>query len=96
VCVNDPLAALARQFLEKRGVAVPKRISLVAFDNSRLSYRTDVSSYDFGYERTGNLAVSCLAYPRLLRTARSPVVHVEGQLVVRSSTGQAGQAAGTH
>jgi DNA-binding LacI/PurR family transcriptional regulator/DNA-binding FadR family transcriptional regulator len=88
VCVNDPLAAIALKFLQDRGIAVPGRIALAAFDNARPSYRSDITSYDFGYERIGNLAVSRLAHPRLLGASRSPVMHVEGQLVARRSTAE--------
>lgn len=86
VCCTDQLAAVARDFLKAHGMAVPGRIALVGFGNTRLSYRADISSYDFGYERIGNLAVSYLVYPRLRPRSDSPITHVSGQLVTRAST----------
>lgn len=91
VCVNDSLAVLAHAFLAEQGVKVPGDISIVSFDNSQPSYRADLTSFDFGYDRIGHLAVSVLAAPRLLPAGQRVPWHVPGQLVVRGSSGAGGR-----
>ncbi len=89
VCVNDELASAALHFLSRAGVRVPQDISLVGFDNAPLAARLGISTYDFCYDRMGNLAVQWLANPSSLSRKMRKTMLVEGAVLMRPSLGPA-------
>lgn len=90
VCANDELASAALHFLSRAGVRVPQDISLIGFDNSPLAARLGISTYDFCYDRMGNLAVQWLANPASISRKMRKTMLVEGAVLMRPSLGAAG------
>lgn len=89
VCANDDVAALAKAFLDQHRVQVPREISLVALDNSPITYLLGITSWDFGSARMGQMAIRCLSHGESLERARDGAVILPGQLLLRHTTGPA-------
>lgn len=89
VCANDELAALAHHFLRRNGKRISQDLSLVGFDNAPLAARMGIATYDFGYDRMGNMAVHWLADPGSVTPNRRKTITHIGTVLVRSSVGGA-------
>jgi DNA-binding LacI/PurR family transcriptional regulator len=87
VALNDDIACLASSFLARRKIAVPGRISVCGFDNSAISRRLGITTYDFGYDRLGHTAIQYLLRPSAFRGPDKRWVNIAGQVIVRESTG---------
>jgi DNA-binding LacI/PurR family transcriptional regulator len=87
VCVNDDIASMVLHHLEQRGWKVPEEVSVVGFDNRHIAARMDLTTYDFGFDKMGHLAMNCLA-GRVRSLNRGVTrVSVDGDVVVRASAG---------
>jgi DNA-binding LacI/PurR family transcriptional regulator len=85
VCANDEVAALAVHFLRGATTKRSRRISVVGFDNTPISYMMGFSSYDFGHRAMAHLALECIAHPDSVRKADGGRIAVEGHIVERRS-----------
>jgi DNA-binding LacI/PurR family transcriptional regulator len=91
ICANDRLALIALSFLSERGVAVPKDLLIVGFDNMPVkTFDQRLTSYDFnasGYvHRMLNFIVRP---PRPRGQYRHATIEVEGTVMLRDTTGPA-------
>lgn len=89
VCANDELASAALHFLTQANVRVPGDLSLVGFDNAPLAARLGISTYDFCYDRMGNLAVQWLANPSSISRKMHKTMRIDGTVLTRPSLGPA-------
>jgi len=87
ICLNDETAAMAIHFLNRRNIRPGEDISVFGFDNSRLAYTMDISSYDFNFAGVGHVAVRWLERPGALNTEPKGEYVANGFIVERSSTG---------
>lgn len=88
VCANDALALRCLSVLRQRGNAVPRRVSVMGFDDSLEASYEKLTSYNFNYSALtqamlGNLTGSPAI--RALRTRRKPI-EIDGFVTERSST----------
>jgi len=86
--INDVTAFSAYGFLQKNGYRIPRHLSVAGFDNSPLTYRLGITSYDLNLEGMGHLAIQCLAHPERVRRNSEGNIVVKGVLVRRHSTGK--------
>jgi DNA-binding LacI/PurR family transcriptional regulator len=86
---QDFTAVLAHEYLKQQNIAVPGRISLCGFDNTRMSIVDDLTSYNFLF---GNIAADALAYiinPAAPAFAGRRQIECPGTIIQRSTTGKA-------
>lgn len=86
VC-SDPTATLmASDFLQRRGVRIPRDLSLIGFANQdlRVAIR-GINMYDFQVERMGYLAAHCLLGDIPIKKSKQGVVECPGRVVERGS-----------
>jgi DNA-binding LacI/PurR family transcriptional regulator len=93
VCLNDDIASVALRYLQRRRRRVPEDVSVVGFDNRHIAARMNLTSYDFGFDKMGHLAVGCLAGQGRAAAQLVSRVTVEGDLVVRATAGSPRKAA---
>lgn len=78
VAENDALAATCLDFLRERAIAVPERIDIVGFDDSRMAICRSLSSYNFNMPALAGKIVTHLLYPSSRRrTAGAKHRHIE-------------------
>ena len=88
VAANDYVADMAYRFLRYKKIAIPARISLAGFDDTDLSLRRGITSYNFNAAALANAAASfCLDFSAKGKSARG-VVEIEGRMTVRATTGR--------
>lgn len=86
VAVDDDTALLILDFLGRRGLQVPRDISLVGFDDTPEGARRDLTSYNFEFERLNHYIVRYLLEPsRTDRVEAKGVQRPEGRVIVRGS-----------
>jgi len=90
VCATDFLAGFAVDFLAGNKIEIPKRISLVAFDNQTIATTFYISSYDFGVPQIIRNAVRFIIDPKQFRNQDAGDTESEGLIVERSSIAKAG------
>ena len=89
--VNDVVASLAHHFLKKRddgaGCKQSQNISIIGFDNSSLSYRMGIASYDFAPTKFSQLALKWMSTPSLLKKdgKGNSSMAVQGNFIPRAS-----------
>jgi DNA-binding FadR family transcriptional regulator len=84
VCANDRVAYRALRYLEKKGIAVPKALSVVAFDDSPLALEDNLSSYNFNRTQVMSAALNHLVY-RASGRHKAAWVAPDGFVVPRGS-----------
>jgi LacI family transcriptional regulator len=88
ICVNDRLALIALSFLREHGIAVPKEISIVGFDNLPVeTFDRRLTSYDFNASGFVHRMLNFIARPPRPRGRylHDPI-EVEGTVMVRDTT----------
>jgi DNA-binding LacI/PurR family transcriptional regulator/DNA-binding transcriptional regulator YhcF (GntR family) len=83
LCMNDDIAAMALRFLKENSVDVPGRVAVAGFDNTPLSHVLGLTTYDFAFDRMGQMAIRALAHPALLPSQKDGPVPVRGGVVKR-------------
>jgi DNA-binding transcriptional regulator YhcF (GntR family) len=91
VAANDAVGVVCLRFLKDERIPVPRRLSVMGFDDSIFSLISDLSSYNFNGSATISAMVSNLLRPTWppLRKRPGDVVEVEGFVNERGSTGPA-------
>lgn len=86
VAIDDETAMLILDFLGRRGLQVPRDISLVGFDDSAEGARRDLTSYNFDFERINHYILRFLLDPSRTERAESDGLRrPEGRVVKRGS-----------
>lgn len=86
VAVDDDTALLVLDFLGRRGLEVPRDISLVGFDDTPEGARRDLTSYNFEFERLNHYVVRFLLEPaRTDRVEAKGMQRPEGRVIMRGS-----------
>jgi hypothetical protein len=90
VTVNDAVAAVALEFLNKKGVKVPGDISLVSFDDSYSAIANQITSYNFNVSAImGEAFRHITGQGAATASRRAKVVRVDGMVVERKTSGAA-------
>ena len=88
VAANDNVAAMMLDFLARKKVPVPDRLSVVSFDNSTVALRNYLTSYDFNMQQFASAIVSfILKKGYFARSRKETELEIEGTLVERMTTG---------
>jgi hypothetical protein len=74
-------------FLKESGPDAARRVSLVSFDNSYITYRLQLASYDFRFDKYARALIwnSATHRDRSGQRDMATVVVTGGQLIVRES-----------
>jgi DNA-binding LacI/PurR family transcriptional regulator/DNA-binding transcriptional regulator YhcF (GntR family) len=90
VGANDRMALLAREHLAKKGIRIPKDMSVLGFDDSKAATDNDLTSYSFTFSEMARKILAYVLGPRQ-RTQQQDgdSVECEGLLIERGSSGQA-------
>lgn len=87
VCANDWIATRALPFLSESGVAVPRQISVISFDDSAGAVRNNFTSYNFNISAAVYAMMRfILDFDRRKTTRQRPVVEIKGRIVERMTT----------
>jgi DNA-binding LacI/PurR family transcriptional regulator len=90
VAANDRMALLVRDHLEKKGVRVPKDMSVIGFDDSKAATDNDLTSYSFAFSEIARKVLGYVLDPRQKQPGReSGLLECEGLLIDRASSGTA-------
>jgi DNA-binding LacI/PurR family transcriptional regulator len=88
VLPNDVCAYFAHDFLTSRGVAVPRAMSVIGFDDTKMSVVKGLSSYNFAVFDIMQKAVAFIRDPRNSFFSGKTVLECEGMVVARESSGR--------
>ncbi len=90
VGANDRMALLARDHLAKKGIRIPRDMSVLGFDDSKAATDNDLTSYSFTFSEIARKILTYVLSPRQrLHVQEGNAVECEGLLVERGSSGQA-------
>jgi DNA-binding LacI/PurR family transcriptional regulator len=89
VCVNDDLAIYCLDCLQAAGVAVPREISVVGFDDTLDATRRRLTTYNFNNYGVVRACLEHILRPRtgLPRPRRRGAMEIDGYVVLRQTTG---------
>lgn len=88
VAANDRMALLVRDHLIRKGVRIPKDMSVISFDDSKAATDNDLTSYSFAFAEIARKALAYILAPRPKHPGRDEsLVECEGQLIERGSSG---------
>jgi DNA-binding LacI/PurR family transcriptional regulator/DNA-binding transcriptional regulator YhcF (GntR family) len=88
VLSNDETALLAREFLKKKSVDIPAKLSLISFNDDVIAVRNRLSSYNFNISSLVHAMISFVLNRGHFRTStHRRVVEIEGHVVARETTG---------
>jgi hypothetical protein len=89
VTVNDSVAVVALEFLNKKGIKVPGEISVVSFDDSYIAIANQITSYNFNVPAIMTEAFRHIAgQGAATASRRAKVVRIDGMVVERKTTGR--------
>lgn len=90
VGANDRMALMIRDHLTRKGVRVPRDISIVGFDDSKAATDKDLTSYSFVFPDIARKVLTYVLAPRARKLVRDDnFVECEGLLLERGSSGVA-------
>jgi len=94
VVANDYLGFTALQFLRKRGIGVPRDLSVVSFDDMTESFSSGLSSYNFNVESIVDAMITYLVESNTARGAhiQEGTIEIKGYLKHRQSLGAPAEA----
>ncbi|MBD3347397.1 MAG: GntR family transcriptional regulator [Chitinivibrionales bacterium] len=87
VAANDDVALAALDFLNRKNIAVPGRISLIGFDDTTEALQHHLTSYNFNIQTLMRLMLSYVVNTRSL-PQRKRAVEVDGMIVERATVGK--------
>jgi DNA-binding LacI/PurR family transcriptional regulator/DNA-binding transcriptional regulator YhcF (GntR family) len=89
--LNDSLAIECLRYLQRNGVAVPRKVSVVGFDDSPEAIAWQLSSYNFNGGAAIHRMVDFLLWPDspISRRENGPMVTVQGFVHERATTAEA-------
>jgi DNA-binding LacI/PurR family transcriptional regulator len=95
VLANDAVAVMARDYLSRRRIRVPRDISLIGFDDSVDAMKYRITSYNFNIAQVVHAMVHhVVTCGRLPTKRRLQPVEIEGIIVERVSTARPGRRQG--
>lgn len=88
ICANDFTALAARNYLARKAVPVPGRLSLVGFDDQPQTSAQLLTSYNFNLPALAELMVRTVIAPRQVRERceSAEIVEVDGLVMERDSS----------
>lgn len=90
VGANDRMALLARDHFAKKGMRIPRDMSVVGFDDSKAATDNDLTSYSFAFPEIARKILAYLLSPRQRQQQQEGnAVECEGLLIERGSSGPA-------
>jgi DNA-binding LacI/PurR family transcriptional regulator len=90
VMANDFAATLALDFLKQKGIPIPERLSVIAFDDTFDAMEYRLTSYNFNNSGIVSWMLRHIMQPSLFRRSRRrKVFEPEGMIVERQTTGKA-------
>ncbi len=89
VAASDPMGASCLDFLARKGIDIPSRMSVVAFDDSTEAFVRGLTSFRFGLDSAVHMAVKHILQPHLVPRRSTQHLRAEGNLMVRGSSGPA-------
>lgn len=93
VAIDDDTALLVLEFLGRRGIQVPRDLSLVGFDDTAEGARRDLTTYNFDFERFNHYVLRFLLEPARFELAGAKSPHrPEGRVIARGSVRRRGPA----
>ncbi len=87
ICISDVMALNAIQVLRARGIGVPRRLSIISFNNSPICHSEGLTTYDLNHFQTGHLAAASLIHRPTTPYGLEKCLRIQGALVIRSTTG---------
>jgi DNA-binding LacI/PurR family transcriptional regulator len=89
VCANDGHAIEALDFLQAKGVKVPRDISVIGFDDMVTAYQHNLTSYNFNIAEAAHAMINYVLNPRAFAGLWDrPVVEIDGAVIERGTTGR--------
>jgi len=86
VAIDDDTALLVLDFLRRRGLRVPRDLSLVGFDDTAEGARRDLTSYNFDFDRFNHYVLRYLLEPaRVDKAEAHGAQRPEGRVIARGS-----------
>jgi DNA-binding transcriptional regulator YhcF (GntR family) len=90
VAANDDVGMFVLEFLRDHGVKVPQDISVASFDDTFDANANQLTSFNFNLPAIMNAALQHILRNETAPSAkRAKIVHIDGMVVVRQSTGPA-------
>ncbi len=86
VCAFDGIGIQALDFLKTHNIPVPRRVSVIAFDDSVEALSRGLTSYNFNVEGYAHAVFNYFAFPNLFHTSsKTRVTELSGLVVERRS-----------
>jgi DNA-binding LacI/PurR family transcriptional regulator len=88
VGANDHTALFAIHFLKTHGIIPPERISVIGFDDIRMAYDYNMSTYNFNLASMAQRTVSYILNPNHEHFWNKLRIECEGKVIERKTTGR--------
>jgi DNA-binding transcriptional regulator YhcF (GntR family)/DNA-binding LacI/PurR family transcriptional regulator len=89
VLPSDNFTFFASEYLKGKKVPVPRRLSIIGFDNENLALRYNLSSYSFAFYSVAQRAFSFILNPFQAPYRKAGPIECEGSVIERGSSGRA-------
>jgi DNA-binding LacI/PurR family transcriptional regulator/DNA-binding transcriptional regulator YhcF (GntR family) len=86
IAANDDMALAGMEYLQRIGMVIPGRISLIGVDDSLRATHFGLTSYNFNFPLIAQRIVAFIRNPQLREFVGKPVLECEGLIVERDST----------
>ncbi|MBD3346146.1 MAG: hypothetical protein GF401_13900, partial [Chitinivibrionales bacterium] len=89
ICANDLVASMALSYLWSKNVRIPQDLSVVGFDDTLDAMGERITSYNFNFQAVTEAMINFVLRPySFKRVWRKKITDIEGNLVIRSTTGK--------
>jgi len=85
IMANDAAAQAALKFCKSSGIAVPRHIAIVGFDNAIESIERRITSYSFNFEAAAVAMVNFILHPDGAYWKRGSVTVIKGRMIERAT-----------